>query len=148
MKRVEMNYDNYGCMLENILKIEKKLNLNYSTKSKFRKNVYKCEGEETNKIVTNLINMTTEKEELLKNTEFLLNYPQEGLMSKIYPMPTGNVKLPYRPGEKQYKKYKKQIKTKKGKKLITVDSLNTVSYQPKIKSKRNRKRDMTPLLFQ
>mgnify|MGYP001236855805 CR=1 FL=1 len=93
--RIEFNPDNYECMLDSIVKLEAKLNLKYSTKSKFRKNVYKCDGDELNKIVTNLINMTSEKEELLKQTQFLLDYPEEGLMSKIYPTPKGDIKLPY-----------------------------------------------------
>lgn len=129
--RIEVNPDNYECMLDAILKLEEKLDLKYSTKSKFRKNVYKCDGDEMNKIVTNLIHMTNEKEELLKKTQFLLDYPEEGLVTKISPSPKGDVKLPYRPGEKRFKKYKRQVKTKKGKKLVTIDSMHDRIYKTK-----------------
>tara|TARA_Y100000590_G_scaffold80685_1_gene89607 strand:- start:911 stop:2572 length:1662 start_codon:yes stop_codon:yes gene_type:complete len=146
--RIEFNPDNYECMLDSIVKLEAKLNLKYSTKSKFRKNVYKCDGDELNKIVTNLINMTSEKEELLKQTQFLLDYPEEGLMSKIYPTPKGDIKLPYRPGEKRYKKYKRQIKTKKGKKLVTIDSLNSMNNRTYKKGKTHKTHKTNKVLFQ
>ena len=58
--------------------------------------------------------MSEEKAKLLNKTKFILDEPQQGYITKIYPTPGDNVKLPYRPAESRRKKYY----TKKGNKLV------------------------------
>ena len=113
---VEEHPQNYGCLISNILKEEKRYKKVHpkSKRTKFRRFISKCDGEELNKIQENLVRMSEEKGKLLNKTKFILDEPKQGFITKIYPTPGDNVKLPYRPAESRKKKYY----VKKGKKLV------------------------------
>ena len=40
-----------------------------------------------------------------ENTKFILDEPKQGYITKVYPTPGDNIKLPYRPAEARRKKY-------------------------------------------
>jgi len=118
MAITEENPKNYECMLSFLLRAEK----NYRRKhkkldsGKFRRFTDTCDMDKefsliVSKIVINLTNLWSEKIETLKNTDFILDYPKPGYITKISPLPSEDLKLPYRPFESKYKKFKKPVKT-------------------------------------
>jgi hypothetical protein len=115
-KVVDEHPENYACLISNILKEEKRYKTVYprSNRTKFRRFTSKCDGVELNKIQQNLIKMSKDKEKTLKNTKFIIDEPKSGYITKVYPSPGDNLKLPFRPDENKRKKYY----TKKGNKLI------------------------------
>jgi hypothetical protein len=129
----ENNPLNYKCLLDNLLKIEVehlKKNPN-SKRSKFRRYVLKCEGSLPSKLFTNLMDRYGEKIKQTKKTNFILDSPKKGFITKIYPLPTEDVKFPYMPAEHAIKKYSrfdnnvlKKIKNKTKKKVKRVRHKN------------------------
>ena len=127
-KITEENPKNYECMLSHLLKIEKKYTTKHKThknmkkleRSKFRRFSGRCQGDEIGKIIPNLMGMWGDKIQVLKKTKFILDAPKKGYMTKIYPIPEKELKLPYKPMEariKQHIKYHKNLSKKyKGKK--------------------------------
>ena len=123
----EENPLNYKCLLNNLLKIEEeyKKNKSSSKKSKFRRIVLKCKGKEgePSKIFDNLLNQFKEKIEQTKKTKYILDSPKKNYLTKIYPLPNTDVKMPYKPAERSIKRYDryekgvlKRTKKHKGKK--------------------------------
>lgn len=113
---IDEHPQNYACLISNILKEEKRYKKVYprSNRTKFRRFISKCDGEEVNKIQKNLVKMSKDKEKILKDTKFIIDQPKKGFITKVYPKPSDNLKLPYRPSENLRKKYY----TKKNRKLV------------------------------
>ena len=98
---------NYACILSHILKAEEEYKNKSKSPGKFKRFITKCQGDEINQIIENLRKFSDEKEELLRQTTMVLDYPKPGLVSKIYPKSGDiNMDIPYKPGEDKLKKYK------------------------------------------
>tara|TARA_B110000238_G_C16107493_1_gene431175 strand:+ start:75 stop:1592 length:1518 start_codon:yes stop_codon:yes gene_type:complete len=99
IKLVEDDSINYKCLLNNLLIAEKKYNKLNKTKkkSKFRRYVSKCQGEETSKIMETLSQRWYNKMKDLKNTKYYIN-KKKGLITKVYKM-SDDLMLPYKPEE-------------------------------------------------
>ena len=83
--------------------------------SKFRRYVGKCDADDVRKIEINLMDMWGQKMKTLKKTKYIIDSPKENYITKIYPMPSEDLKLPYKPAEqsiKQHIKYHKDLKRK------------------------------------
>jgi len=72
-----------------------------------------------------------EKIKQTKKTKYILDSPKKGFITKIYPLPTEDVKFPYMPAEHAIKKYSrfdnnvlKKIKKKTKKKFKKVRHKN------------------------
>ena len=123
----EENPLNYNCLLNNLLSVEyeyKKKNPK-SKRSKFRRMVLKCKGKEgePSKIFDNLLKQFKEKIDQTKKTRYILDSPKKNYLTKIYPLPNKDVKMPYKPAERSIKRYDryekgvlKRTKKHKGKK--------------------------------
>ena len=77
------------------------------------------------KIVKNLFTRFGDKIKTTKKTSYYLNFPKEDYLTKIYPMPGDDVQFPYKPAEKEVKKYKtakviKKLQSSKKSKKKTV----------------------------
>ena len=111
--KVETNPKNYECMLSHLIKAEeefmKKKNKNID-KSKFKRFQGRCSGDEYSKIYLNLISMWGNRIDTLKKTKYIIDSPKKNFLTKIYPMPNKELKLPYRPEEKEIKSYSKYQK--------------------------------------
>lgn len=120
IKMTDSNFRDYECMLSNLLKAEKMIKSKSKSKSnrgKYRRFVKKCEGAQGfDKMVINRLKMFSKKIDISSKTEFKLDYPRKGFMTKIYPMPEDDIKFPYKPVEQEIKSkkhgYKKQRKRK------------------------------------
>ena len=120
-QRTDENPKNYECMLSNLIRLEEDFNkkIKGDTKklerSKYRRYVGKCLGDNVGKIIPNLVKAWGNKMEVLKNTKYILDAPKKDYITKIYPMADKELKLPYKPMEvriKAHKKYHKDLKTK------------------------------------
>ena len=116
-KQIEEQPMNYSCLLGNILAAEKDYHKkNKKTKlSKFRRYVGKCESDDVRKIEVNLMDMWGQKMKTLKKTKYIIDSPKDNYITKIYPMPSEDLKLPYKPAEqtiKQHIKFHKDLKNK------------------------------------
>lgn len=111
----DLNIKNYECMITTLLEIQKKLKT--KSKSKYRNIISKCSGDEVSKIVQNLKIKSIQKKLQLQKTKYILDSPKKGYISKITPMPSGELKLPYYPELQKLKKYytQKRVLTRKGK---------------------------------
>lgn len=120
--QITENPDNYECLLSNLLKNEKKWIKKHpkSNKHKFKRFIDTCSGEEQEKIFGNLVDRWYEKNQTLKKTKFIIDHPKPGLLTKIYPMPSEELKLPYRPDESSKKQYKKVV----GNKIVSIKRSN------------------------
>jgi len=98
---MDSNPKNYECILKKVLQSENKSKK--TIRSKFRTNYYRCEGDEPNKIVENLQDRWKKKLTLLPKTTLHINRPK-GYITKTYPRPVSDLKLPYRPEENGLKK--------------------------------------------
>jgi hypothetical protein len=105
-KEVENDPLNYECLLSNLIRAEKKFKKNNKTKkkTKFRRYVSKCQGEEYSKIVGNLVDRWIDKTKTLKETMYKPHQPREGWITKISKMPNKELFLPYKPEEEEIKK--------------------------------------------
>ena len=123
IQMTDENPKNYECMLSNLIKVENEFNKKHKTqknikklqRSKYRRYIGKCEGDDIGKIVPNLTRMWAEKIKTLKKTKFILDAPKKGLISKIYPIPEKELKIPFRPMETRIKshiKYHKNLSKK------------------------------------
>ena len=104
VRAVEDDPQNYECLLTNLLKAEKQYHKTHklskkNTKSKFRRYISKCQGDEYSKIVSNLTDRWTEKLKTLKQTRYYPNRPKKGFITKITKMPSKDLILPYKPEE-------------------------------------------------
>lgn len=111
-KFVNMDYHNNDsltpqCILQNLNQAKKsqpkskKKNKN----NKFRSFVLQCDGSQYPRIWGNLMSRFSSKIQQTKKTTYKVNYPERGLMTKIYPLPSEDIKFPYIPAEKEIKKY-------------------------------------------
>ena len=134
INKLEYNPNNYQCLLSNILKLEDnyKKTDKFSEKGKFRRFISKCEGHELAKIKSNLMDRYIDKIQLLKKTKYKVNYPKEGLITKIYPLSKENKFMPYKPEEELIKNSKDYINktrnTKKTKKTKKNRQLRKTNY--------------------
>lgn len=115
--QIEEQPMNYQCLLSNILAAEKDYHKKHkkSKMSKFRRYVGKCDADDVRKIEINLMDMWGQKMKTLKKTKYIIDSPKENYITKIYPMPSEDLKLPYKPAEqsiKQHIKYHKDLKRK------------------------------------
>ena len=76
-------------------------------RSEFRKYVSRCQGDESSKIVGNLIDRTDKKKQTLKTTKYYPNKPRKGLITKISEMPKEELYLPFKPEEEEIKRKRK-----------------------------------------
>jgi len=109
VRAVEDDPQNYECLLTNLLKAEKHYHKTRkiskkNPKSKFRRYISKCQGDEYSKIVSNLTDRWTDKLKTLKHTRFYTNRPKKGFITKISKMPTKEMFLPYKPEEHAIKR--------------------------------------------
>ena len=121
----EQNPLNYKCLLDNLLRVENAYLKKHpkSKRSRFRRYVLSCEGSLPSKIFTNLMDQFKDKIQQTKKTQFILDKPTKGYITKTYPLPSGDVKFPYKPAESEVKTYKRfengvLKKTKKTKKRV------------------------------
>lgn len=95
---------NYECMLATLLSLyQKKKSL--TTRGRFKIISSHCTGRERSKIVENLRLKLIKKEEELKKTTIIVDYPKKGKLTKITPMPAGKIELPYYPAHKTLKRF-------------------------------------------
>lgn len=108
-QKIEYDPKNYECLLSNLLEAESIYNSKHklSNKGKFRRFVGRCEGDEFNKIHENLEKKWTEKMKTLKKTRYMIDSPKKNYITKIYPIPSKELKLPYKPAEQEIKKHTK-----------------------------------------
>lgn len=105
LKNIEDSPMNYRCLLNNLLTAEKTYSkTKKNNKSKFRRYVSKCQGDEISKIQSSLTNRWYNKLKELKNTEYRLDKPRKGFITKIYKMANEEQFLPYKPEEEKLKK--------------------------------------------
>lgn len=98
---------NYECMLSTLLSLYEK-NKSLSTRGRFKIISSHCTGRERSKIVENLRLKLLNKEEELKKTTYIVDYPKKGKLTKITPMPKRKVELPYYPAHKKLKNFLKR----------------------------------------
>ena len=126
-KNNEENPQNYECLLSDLLKVEELDNkkrgvdkdISKLDRGKFRRYSSKCEGDEIGKIIPNLTRMWNEKMDVLKKTKYIIDAPKENMVTKIYPLPKEELKLPFKPMETRIKshiKYHKNLSKKYKKK--------------------------------
>ena len=73
-------------------------------RSKFRKYVSRCQGDESSKIVGNLIDRWISKKQTLKTTKYYPNTPKKGYITKVSEMPKEELYLPFKPEEEEIKR--------------------------------------------
>ena len=106
LKELEESPLNYKCLLNSLLKSEKKYfktKKNKGNKHKFRRYVSKCQGEEISKIQTTLSNRWYDKMQELKHTTYKHGKPKKGYITKIYKKADDEKFLPYKPEEEDLK---------------------------------------------
>ena len=128
---------NYECMFATLLKLYEK-NKSLTTKGKFRIVYSHCTGKEKSKIAQNLRLKSLKKEQELKDTKYVLDSPKKGQLTKITPMPTEKLELPYYPAHQKLKKYYRKAsnnlsKTKKSKKISSTSGKKKSAKLIKIK---------------
>jgi len=92
---------NYKCLLNKLLSAEK--TYLKTKKNKFRRYVSKCQGDEISKIHTTLTTRWYNKMKDLKDTEYRIDKPTKGYITKIYKMAEEEQFLPYKPEEDKLK---------------------------------------------
>ena len=115
MEYVEQDKKNYGCLLSHLLSSEKAYKKTKSkNKTKFRRYIGKCYGEEVNKMRKNLLKRWNQRHEREKDSKVKFNHPTKGYATRVYPMPEKKVNLPFRPMDDEFKKNeeRKQIENK------------------------------------
>jgi len=107
-KLTEENPLDYNCLLKELINAEKQYNKTKKRKkSKFRRFVVKCQGQEIGKRVINLQNRWFDKLNTIKKTKMYIDKPKKGYLTKVYPLPKEELYLPYKPEENYLKKYYK-----------------------------------------
>ena len=101
-RSVENDPLNYRCLLNNLLKVEKKYKS--KKKSKFRRFVETCDNEETDKRSELLMDKFQDKMKLAKKTKIYKNKPKKGYITKVLPMSDTDMYIPYYPEEEKIKK--------------------------------------------
>ena len=99
-------------MLASLLELDKRLGV-VNTKSKYRKIIAQCSGEEISKIQENLRIKSVQKKQMTKKTKYVIDDPKPGYITKISPKPLKAVELPYYPELEPLKKYYKRVSKKK-----------------------------------
>jgi len=112
LEETNLNIKNYECMLASLLELDKRLGV-VNTKSKYRKIIAQCSGEEVSKIQENLRIKSIQKKQMTKKTKYILDDPKPGYITKISPKPLKAVELPYYPELEPLKKYYKRVSKKK-----------------------------------
>jgi hypothetical protein len=102
LKNIEDNPMNYKCLLNKLLSAEKTYKKTKKN-NKFRRYVSKCQGDEISKIHTTLTNRWYNKIKDLKDTEYRIDKPKKGYITKIYKMAEEEQFLPYKPEEEKLK---------------------------------------------
>ena len=113
-RTVEDDPKNYECLLTNLINAEKQYKKQKKTKkksngkrSRFRRYISKCQGDEYSKIVGNLIDRWIDKTKTLKSTHYYVNKPHKGYITKVSKMPNTELFLPYKPEEEDIKRNRK-----------------------------------------
>jgi len=109
IKNTQIYTLDYPCLLNNLINVEKEVKKKYplQDKGKHRRFVLKCEGELLDKLMTKLFTRFGDKINLVKGTQYTLDEPKSGMITKTYPSPDAGTKLPFVPAERELKKYRK-----------------------------------------
>ncbi len=109
--RSEHIFYDIDCVLQEIVKNQKK----YKDQPKYARYVSKCFGFEQDPRRESSEGRWIEKMKTVKKTKYYIGEPLEGYITKVYPVPKKDIRLPYRPYEKNIKKivYKSKKKEKK-----------------------------------
>jgi len=108
LKLTEQQPHNYGCLLKDLLTAErrnKRKTKKNPTKSKFRRLVSRCQGDEVDPRMESMETRWSAKLKTLKKTKYYIDNPKKGFITKVYPMENTQKHMPYKPEEKIYKTY-------------------------------------------
>lgn len=123
-KKIEGFPFDYECLMKDLMDIYKK-NKKKKTK-KFQRYGSKCNGEQLDKRIGLMMDKWSDKKKTLKNTKYFVDTPNEGFITKVYPIEKGTFRLPYKPSEIQYKNYYYKNKFIMNKTLKNMKKLDAI----------------------
>ncbi len=122
--KVEGSPFDYECLMKDLMETYKK-NKKKKTK-KFQRYGSKCVGDQLDKRIGLMMDKWSDKKKTLKQTKYYVDTPEDGMITKVYPIEKGTFRMPFKPSEIQYKNYYYKNKFLMNKTLKNMKKLDAI----------------------